>query len=288
MVDPCESVVIDEHSVEENLALPRKLRRQVGETNDSLQTAAMKLNNKGALCIQRTDYKQAIFMLSRALKIAEKVSHVHANESTPCDCYHCKLESCMMNDPWTQSNVVGNRNRKDLDTKQRKSRVSGSLCQRGFLYTRPLFASLLSIREGHFMGETLSIMVLFNLALAYHLEGTLSRAMKLYELCYRLQLQSSQRSCLWFSMCISNNLSEIHRCEGNSQYSACLSHLLSTMMYVVDCHMVSSSSAMTGVDMISHRLRCADFHQYMMKIAMDGFLRNSFKMILCCRVASAA
>lgn len=287
MVDSSERISIDEHSVKENTPPPRTFRR--GQSNGA-GTLAMKLNNKGASCIQCADYRQAIFLLSRALKITEKGSNDHAHDITPCDCYHCTLESCMMNHPLSQrlSKLLDHPNRKSSKPKVRKFETKGLINRKGFLYVHPLFASLLSIREEHFMGETLSMMILFNLALAYQLEGTLSRARKLYELCYRLQVQSSQKCCLWFTMCISNNLSEIHRCEGNEQYSACLNHLLSTMMYIVDCHMVSSHTHMEGVHLFPNRLRCADFHQYMMNSAMDGFVRNSSNLILFCRVASAA
>ena len=96
MVDSAERIAIDEHSDKENLPLPRKIRR---EAKDSAPTVAMKLNNKGASCIQCSDYKQAIFLLSRALKITEEMSHDHIIDCTPCDCYHYKHESCRMNDP---------------------------------------------------------------------------------------------------------------------------------------------------------------------------------------------
>lgn len=117
----------------------------------------------------------------------------------------------------------------------------GSTWQGGYVYREPLMVSLTCIQEEHDMGVTLSLVVLFNLALAYQLVDCLEKAQKLYELCYQLQVEQDPQSSLWFTMCLANNLSEIHRRQGNHErMNLCLQHLLSTTMYMVDCHQQSN------------------------------------------------
>jgi len=310
---------------------------------EECNTLAMMYNNEGASNIQRKNYQQAIMFLSEALKLAEQVSrhlteemracHVFntnsavataATMNTPCTCHHCKLETCMMNKGNGQQHNGNNRvlsSMKDgsasLKDNVKTEDDVHDCChdhnhnyhhhQGFFLYTKPLFASSISIQEKHYMGESLSLMILFNLALAYQLEGgsiLLCKSRKLYELCYQMQMETHHQCSLWFTMCISNNLSEIHRQEGgcNAQYSTCLQHLLSTMMYVVDCHLTSSSSSLSSRDnedtptfpptrnsqRRKRRKSYPNFHQFMMQTAMDGFFLNSSRVILQSRVASAA
>jgi len=157
----------------------------------------------------------------------------------------------------------------------------------GFIYHRPLLIHNHCIEEGHFMGITLSLIILFNLALAHHLKaisiGTcenkcdeisshsneyktqvLQQALQLYELSYQLHVDylrhpkapdgtipgdhSRNIGSLRFTMIISNNLGEIHRVAGNSKkHKMCLHHLLSAIMYMVDCNLiVLDSTEMDG------------------------------------------
>ena len=193
--------------------------------------------------------------------------------------------------------------------------------QQGYLYCQPLFVHSTCIIHEHDMDTTLSLMVVFNLALAYQLTGHWIKARRLYELCYQLQLQqhhqqdprgssssssSSSSSPLWFTMCLANNLSELHRALGDSnKYNICLQHLLSTMMYMVDCQLAQSHATATTTtttttttnatripattnSMTTTTQQQADYNEYMMKTVMDGFFRNASKMILGKETASAA
>ena len=143
------------------------------------------------------------------------------------------------------------------------------------------------------MGASLSLMIIFNLALAYHLSALqkidsmasagssvmhssirkrrdLSKAMQLYELAYQLQLEDdhqigSRMNCLRFTMMISNNLGQIHYAMKNhAKHAVCMQHLLSTMMYLVDCQVPVDAAE------------------------LDGFFRNTSKLILQDKCAGAA
>ena len=76
----------------------------------------------------------------------------------------------------------------------------------GFVYQRPLLVNKICIEERHDMGVTLSLIILFNLALAHHLKSTtsttpcspknlrvLQQALHLYELAYQLHVDCIQQ-----------------------------------------------------------------------------------------------
>ena len=130
----------------------------------------------------------------------------------------------------------------------------------GFVYRRPLLVNQHSIDGGHYMGVTMSLIILFNLALAHHLKAiaipaddakkrltTLQQALQLYEVAYQLHMEIIQHQPLpsynadydqnfvnlRLTMLVTNNLSEIHRLAGNStKHKLCLQHVLSAMMYM--------------------------------------------------------
>ena len=148
------------------------------------------------------------------------------------------------------------------------------------------------------MGIALSLIILFNLALAHHLKAiatitsntnssfdnitVLQQALQLYGLAYQLHMDYVQQplsssgalsdeynrniSALRFTMIVSNNLGEIHRVAGNSvKHKMCLQHLLSAIMYMVDCKLMGMDSA-----------------------EMDGFYHNVSPIMLADMCAQAA
>ena len=92
----------------------------------------------------------------------------------------------------------------------------------------------------------------------------LQKALQLYELAHQLQLEEgicSPRATL----IVANNVGEIHRAVGNHvKHAKCLQHLLSTMMYMIDCRIPASS------------------------IELEGFFRNTSQLILHNNCAGAA
>jgi tetratricopeptide (TPR) repeat protein len=154
------------------------------------------------------------------------------------------------------------------------SSSSESTLDNGFVYRRPILVNKQCIEEMHDMGITLSLILIFNLALAHHLNvidtssssssmksnnlKALHQALQLYELAYQLHVDYIQQSesgsesessyndqynrsigSLRFIMIVSNNLGEIHRAAGNiEKHTLCLQHLLSAIMYMVDSNLV--------------------------------------------------
>jgi hypothetical protein len=147
----------------------------------------------------------------------------------------------------------------------------------GYIHRKPIHISPHSMQEGHSMGVTLSFIVIFNLALAHHLAAVqnsmcrrrLQKALQFYELASQLQELEERHmqpvNSLHFIMIIANNVGEIHRTVDNrSKHMMFLQHLLSTIMYLVDCRIPAES------------------------IELDGFFRNTSQLILQKRCASAA
>ena len=128
------------------------------------------------------------------------------------------------------------------------------------------------MRPGHSPGITLSLVIILNLAMAHHLSAIehgycrkgLQKALHLYELAHELQLVEEIYSPRG-TMIIANNVGEIHQAVKNhAKHTMCLQHLLSTMMYMIDCRIPTSS------------------------VELEGFFRNTTQLILHNNCASAA
>jgi tetratricopeptide (TPR) repeat protein len=90
----------------------------------------------------------------------------------------------------------------------------------------------------------ISTMIIFNLALAHQLlaathdkkEQLLSKAAKLYEYGFNLQRAEDFESNVLFTLATVNNLGLIHQqLNASDQAKNCFEHLLSSMMYLIDC-----------------------------------------------------
>jgi hypothetical protein len=87
--------------------------------------------------------------------------------------------------------------------------------------------------------------IIFNLALAHQLlaesmnhqsEKLLNTAVTLYELAYNLQREECMENTSFFCLATINNLGLIFKCLDNSENaSKCFQHVLSMLMFLVDC-----------------------------------------------------
>lgn len=256
------------------------------------QLLAQKLNNRAAECIEVGQYSMAIGNLVRALKISEEAAgsmdvdnedEDNETQSPPCcSCQFCCLDYCM-----TYSQQVSRQSETSSCTSDDGKNECG-----GYVYQRPIRVSPQTMTEGHSMGSVLPLILTFNLALAHHLaalpsnathdvadKAKLQRVLRLYELAYRWQFEeeSIQAESLRFTIVIANNLGEIHRAVSNrDKHQKCLEHLLSTLMFMVDCHQTSTDGASSLTGNITNTMD------------MDGFLRNTSELILHSRCAGAA
>ncbi|OEU07984.1 hypothetical protein FRACYDRAFT_250204 [Fragilariopsis cylindrus CCMP1102] len=226
------------------------------------QLLSQKLNNRAAYCITITkNYEEAIKLLTKALKLTE-TNEEHKNDDYAtggnnakprCNCKDCSLESCLIMeqdefmsllrmDQTTQTTQT------QQDQQQQHSQHSHDEHHQdgynpskkikketfdlddgnddeGFVYGRPLLVNKVCIDEMHNMGITLSLIILFNLALAHHLKAisipftvhsskskisssssttvtqnaksklqVLQQALQLYELAYQLRVDYIQQS----------------------------------------------------------------------------------------------
>ena len=119
----------------------------------------------------------------------------------------------------------------------------------------PTIAGSSSCCSSYSAATSLSILLLLNLAMAYHVSAvlepeqshsreTLRKALKLYGFAHRLQMKedTTSRCCtsststnLRTAMIILNNVGEIHRLAGDdSKHQTCLEYLLSMVMLMMD------------------------------------------------------
>jgi tetratricopeptide (TPR) repeat protein len=259
---------------------------------------AQRQNNRGVAMLVAGRYDEAITTLVKALKLSE------ANAKwEPCNCKLCSLDACLSMSQ-TGPPLVQSKDSPSLINKT-NSAIQCAECSAddeatssdydeaaGFVYRRPIRVHANSIKEGHNMGVVLSLIIIFNLALAHQLSAIahhrssssssssspdkrrlLQKAVQLYELAYQLHLDEHQEcddfervESLRFTMIISNNLGEIHRIVGSKRkHEMCLRHLLQLMMYVVDSQIGSVDS-----------------------IELDGFFRNTSQIMLGNNCARAA
>ncbi len=254
------------------------------------QIRAQELNEHGVFCIEVGQYERAITALIEALQVAESTN---LDPRLACCCHACSLESCMKYSQVHSSAVTND------GTKSKKSRITYCSAPDGYVYRQPIRIPPEAVHGRHTMGMTLPLLLTFNLALAYHLNaisarlsGTkvhrshLQKILQLYELAYRWQSEqeqgiasltgrsSSNFSSLKFTMIIANNLGQIHRMVNNmTKYRLCMQHLLSTMMFIVDCQQLND---VISTEPLRHF------------IDLDGFLRNTSCLFLKEQAAAAA
>lgn len=256
---------------------------------------AQKLNNRGATLIETGRFDEAITTLVKALKLSEQSSNDKA-----CCCRFCSLDAClsasdtgplMMQQQDSQSLMYKvNSSSHCIECSKDEATSSdetSSENQGGFVYSKPVRVDAKSINDGHNMGSTLSLITIFNLALAHHLNATaqtmsssstppnlpmLEKSLRLYEFAYQVHLddddectQNDKVGSLRFNMIVSNNLGEIYRVAGcRTKHEMCLQHLLQTIMYLVVSQVAIDS------------------------VELDGFFRNASQIMqsdICARAA---
>lgn len=260
------------------------------EQNYEAQVRAQELNEHSVFCIEIGHYDRAIESLIRALQVAETTT---LDSRFSCRCGSCNLDACMRCSH-DYSKVVS-------DGIATKFSTPPSGTGEGFVYRQPIRIPPEAVHGGHIMGMALPLILTFNLALAYHLNALsirnstghvdrlhLQKILQLYELAYRWQTEQEHHmamgktqsnlsySSLKFTMIIANNLGQIHYAVNNmTKYHLCLHHLLSTMMFLVDCQQLNAFTR-------------PEQHNRKQSMELDGFLRNTSCLFLREQAAAAA
>ena len=190
------------------------------------------------LCIELGQYDRAIASLANALRLSELHSDDRMEDA--CLCQDCTLDGCISysenNTPPcvvtsvpTTTTTTTTASSSSLPSSSTASNSSTPLStsqghfwkpptrtcsqdddedDRGSIYQRPIRINPRCILEGHFMGSTLFLIVIFNLALAHHLSAVtavaiseearrakLANTLKLYELANSWLLRHSNNNC---------------------------------------------------------------------------------------------
>ena len=205
-----------------------------GEVYSSSHVLAKKLNNRGASLVNRGDFEAGIVRLKQALTLSEQsileVPADNYNSKVPlCSCECCSLAACLTSGngsnsntmDWHDTNSHSHPNYQQQQQQQQQEQYgdqsSASSDHDFFVYRQLLFVDPHSIEEhDHYMGLTLSFLIILNLALAHHWQAIdiveeqkkkheydvtmmvgFQRAMEFYDLAYQLHtmlLQQQQQN----------------------------------------------------------------------------------------------
>jgi hypothetical protein len=189
--------------------------------NTTLQQRTIQQNNDAVAMIESGNYHHAVTALSGALKdnrlLLNQVNDQQQEIKT-------SMDQCMA---------------------QSRPTSDHSLDQNGrFLYRHAIRVPV-NVEFHYRAAVMIGSMIIFNLALAHQLsaavsdknrESTLCRAAKFYELALNMQIEECFDSNILFTLATVNNLGLIHhQLDDTETASKCFEHLLSTLMFLVDC-----------------------------------------------------
>lgn len=203
------------------------------ETCPAIFAAA--LNNEGIAHLEAHRYDQAIPSITKALGIVR--------EELSCSRSRCSCSGCVCSSKKQEGNDPVFHFQKSEQVLPRgvsipEGEEDGDEL---FVFKRAMVIPLKAAPpECYDYYVSLSFIILFNLALAYHLRGlatecqrTLRKALRLYEMAYTVHIKEDLTLTALQAMAIVNNMGQIHAELGSSENSQeCFQSLLSTFMYV--------------------------------------------------------
>ena len=196
------------------------------------------LNNAAVESIEAKDYMTAITTLTKALKRVKLIMSGDAmvSENDTIDC-----ENDMAR-PNFYCDFVCSRPSSSFQ----RTFENGGICSSSIFRNPIRLARHLPPVELQ-RCELLSYVILYNLALSYHLRAMdeeeesiriacLEKALTLYEHAHHVLSSQEIDVSLLHTMAIASNLGHIHHVRGDERRAEmCFQHLLSTILYVVDC-----------------------------------------------------
>jgi tetratricopeptide (TPR) repeat protein len=227
------------------------------------QKNAIQQNNAAASLVAAGEYNTAIQEFSFALKTYQQVM-IEADDEIPQPVKN-NLDQCMVKSDLAVA-----------DCRKEACHVIDNDQQ--YMYRQAIHIPL-DIESSYEASVIVSSMIIFNIALAYHLSALatsdkkhqskkLRKATTLYEMAYGLQGRNAQlENNVMFTMAAMNNLGVIYlQLEDRETASKCFQSLLSTVMFLVDL----------GAAKV-----CCDED-------LDGFLRNVTNLVSGSSFAAAA
>jgi len=163
---------------QERLRQQEQEHRRYKERVDRAASAhayAQKINNISAMLIEIGNYEKAIASLGKALKLSEVHMTDQLLDRSACTT-DCSLDGCITHSE-QDSNLIEvldiSNNNKKRNANNRKRDANGNNNEKNehTLYRKPIRIPKQIIREGQNMGNTLFLIITFNLALAHHLKA---------------------------------------------------------------------------------------------------------------------
>mmetsp|Transcript_8730 Transcript_8730/g.15897 ORF Transcript_8730/g.15897 Transcript_8730/m.15897 type:complete len:229 (+) Transcript_8730:148-834(+) len=192
-----------------------------------IRNAAIELNNNGVQLLKAGDLNAAIYTVAKGLDmmktIMENPQNVETHSSTDED------DENMLNED-------------DL----KLAFMETSCDNHGMCHQQPsyVFCSPIEIPADAtgLLPLKVSLLMVFNLALAHHLNGIktsdcdqLEKALRLYECVYRISHEENVDLSVLHAMALTNNLGHIHLILQDTQKSQkCFEQLLATLIYFVE------------------------------------------------------
>jgi tetratricopeptide (TPR) repeat protein len=199
---------------------------------------AMYQNNSAVALISAGHYDAAMSSLSNALKTYKQL--IVTNDESP-QTKMASLDRCM-----AQSSAATQDNH--LASQEDKT---------GRYIYRQAIQIPQDVQCDSRANITVSVVVVFNLALAHHLaagaggetkQPRLRKAVKLYGLAFQLlQQEEHLQNNVMFTMATLNNMGLAHQQLNHEEAASnCFQHLLSTLMFLVDCGQVNECGELDG------------------------------------------
>ena len=232
---------------------------------------AQELNNSAVSCIEIGMPKRALVSLKKALELYNRQKD--STKINPCNSYQYSLDGCISYSEACES-------KKDCNN----TNPSGEC----FISNKPIKVA----GRGHAMGPALHLIIVYNLALVYHMIATTGKmsdakqrkkiihaAITTYNLAFKShgnllrlndhteEITNSLRS-IRFKMMILNNTSQLYKMNRNeTKYNNIRKMLLSIMMVVVDQRVRASSVDSNNIPPL-------------WRIELEGFVRNTASLVL--------
>lgn len=248
---------------------------------------AIDLNNRGVRMIRMNDFNGAIVACAKALNLMKKKDviqhdhqhhHQHVDDDTAITtAVECTTSATAHDTPTTSTtpHASGQATNTRISHQQKYCHSDGKAsCGPGYVFCSPIeipkndtniSSSGSHVETGSLSSLELSLMITFNIGLAYHLLGIrnlnhnhnhnqstdsdsgntgmgksqqleLHKATRLYECVYKTCHTQNVSLCLIHSMGLINNLGHVHWVLNHTYESQkCFEQLLETLMYYVDC-----------------------------------------------------
>lgn len=201
-------------------------------------THPSQLNNVAVKSIEAKDYTTAISTLTKALKVVKLIMSGDAmiSDSDTGGCAETQITSGFYCD------FV----RSAPSSSFERTFENGGICSSS-IFRDPIYMTCHLPRAELERCELLSYVILYNLALSYHLRAMdeeeenlqvacLEKALTLYEHAHHILSSQEIDVSLLHTMAIASNLGHIHHVIGDERRAEmCFQHLLSTILYIVDC-----------------------------------------------------